>query len=247
MRKVILLFTLFFGLISLYGCGATKAIRAGIEYKDLKINTISEDSLTIEAMPGERIALVVRDKTDKNIADAVKAETIAELNKAGYEIVNDFKNADYIVRLDISDKFDEKSARETIAGDDNGGTAVGAGAGFLAGARSGKIGTALVGAAVGATVGLVSDLTSSMVKIGTMEFYCSVLVKKKVDGVVTTTLETNIGKGDATKTSQEYEIQDHYLKFHEKFVVQAKKVDLDWDECDKQVIAEISKHVASIF
>ena len=223
-HKKLSLFSLLIFCLFLQACGINTAMRAKIEYKELKISVDNPYPLIAHGRPGDGVYVEIRDATPFGIADHLKALIEENLIARGFQIVP-LEAAKYNIFLYVRGSSGNKSAREVMGnGEEIGGALVGGTAGFLAGAQKGPV-EAVVGGLVGVTAGAISDLASSMVKIGELDMNCHLSLTIKKQGP---------------------QGENKPVKMDNNFTVSAKKENLKWDECSTQVLEAIAREVANI-
>jgi len=228
----------------LTACSVMDAARTEIEYHDLKLNTTSPNPLFLDAQPGDSVSLQIRDRSGFNIGKRVKEEVEQTLKMKGYEIVLP-REARFKVQVVLTSNFSEKTAREIMGSPDTGAVAGGV-AGGVIGAQKGT-GAAIAGAAVGTAAGALADLTSSLVKVGRVQFDGVIRVLEKADRALLTETRTEIKQGSATSVSQEFKEEIPHKQFQSDFSVTAEKTGLEWEECEKPVLEAIIKEISENF
>ena len=145
----------------------------------METNSKMTQSIFLNPVPKEQktIYLIVKNTSNMNgVGEKIKALLIKKLQSKSYKIVDDVKNAHYILYVNVlfANNIKEKNAGVATALGAAGGAAIGA-----SGAPAGKTGKdALVGVAVG---GLIYGVGAKLAEDETIRIVTDVRVKEKLN------------------------------------------------------------------
>lgn len=228
MKRLATVLCLFL-VLTIAGCaGMTTALK----YRDLEMNLDTGREIFLPEIQRNKIALRVTDSTDTGVGKEVAAKAKSILVKRGYVIVEDKKQADFIIYPKLSLIADKLAASELHPSSPAGGAATGAVGGALVGASSGDVAGTLIGAGVGAIAGGIgSTLADNLVSLGTIRIKGEVEVKEKLDNEIDVSIDTKTNAGKHTTVRKSEIRQTKYQSYRGDFLVKAKQTNLDWQTC----------------
>lgn len=209
----------------LSGCAATTT---ALRYKDLDVQTKMSNSIFLDPVaPAERTLFVqIRNTSDKPFA--LEGDVLNRLTQKGYKIVQDPKQATYILQANIlSVGMVDESALEksTLAG--FGGVAVGAGVGALLGGSQGVEG-AIIG---GLVVGAVEVIAGSLTKVVTYAVITDIQISEKTMSGVSEDFKSQLQQGSANTTvTQQTSRSTNRKQYQTRIASSARQVNLKFQE-----------------
>ena len=228
------------------GCAA---MQIALEKKDLKLETKMSDTifLDIENQLEKSIYVDIRNTSDKDID--VKSEIIHNLQANGYNVKSKPRDAFYILQANILyvGKADPSALRESLYGGYGGALAGSLGGALIGGgARGGK--GAVYGAGIGGLVGGAAELvTGSLVKDVTYSIVTDLMISEKSSGVVTQTVESDLGLGKGSKIIQKSESKAKRKRYQTRVLSTANKVNLKFEEAIDPLVKRLARSIAGIF
>ena len=228
--------------LALAGCAATYT---GLRYKDLKVENKMSASVFLDPVPpAQRTVFVqVRNTSDKPFD--VKGDIMSAIMAAGYKIVDDPNNANYMLQANIlSVGVTDKSALENSAIAGFGGVAAGAGVGALLGGSRAGAGAVVGGLAAGAA----ELISGSLVKVNTFGVITDIQISERVQGAVSQEFKSSLNQGTGrTGTTQTSASTTSWKKYQTRIVSSARQTNLTWQEAYPALRQGIGHAVGGLF
>jgi hypothetical protein len=237
-------------LIFLFGCSG---LQVALEHQDLEIVTSTDNIIFLDNFEKNKtVAVQIINASQHEDLDTIKEETKEKLVAKGITVVEDPKEADYVIQARIGNaNMQKKSAREVKGGRGEHTALLGGTAGGFAGATSGGSGAAvLAGAVGGAVVGGAADLTvNSWVKMGYVTVMTDVQVIEKTDSPIETVQVNKVSQGGGTGSAVITQTQtrtENALRYRMRAVSRANQVNMEWKDCSQAFHKEIVNVLSNI-
>jgi hypothetical protein len=237
-------------LVFLFGCSG---LQVALEHQDLEIVTSTDSIIFLDNFSKDKtVAVQVINASQHDDMDNLKSEVEDKLTSKGITVIQDPKEADFVIQARIGNANQQKkSAREVKGGRGEHGALLAGTAGGFAGATSGGSGAAvLAGAVGGAVVGGAADLTvNSWVKMGYITILTEIQIIEKTDTPVETVQVNQVsqggGSGEAMITQTQTRMENA-LKYRMRAVSRASQVNMEWEDCSLAFHKEIVNVLSNI-
>ncbi len=227
------------------GCAATQI---ALEHKNLEIQSKMSATifLDVEKRQEKTVYLDIKNTSDKEVD--VQLLIKARLEKSGYTILPNAKDAFYILQLNILQvgKSDPSALRDAL-GAGFGGPLACAVAGTVIGANSSSPLRMFNGGAIGGLLGGAGEMISgALVKNVTYSMITDVRILERTDEAAAQQVESSFAQGTGTQVTQSSQGTTTRHKFQTRVVSTANQVNLKFEEAVPQLQAQLAKSVASI-
>lgn len=234
-------------LLMMTGCAATMV---AIEKKDLKVETLMSDTifLDVEQNAERTIYVDIKNTSDKDFD--LMGPVISKLTQRGYTIVNDPKQAGYILQANILQVGQaDPSALRTSVYSGYGGALAGGLAGVGIAAATGGHGAGIAtGGAIGGIVGGAAELVAgSMVKDVTFSVITDIMISERTTDKVQENQSANLSKGKGTSVQQSIKKETNRQRYQTRIASSANKVNLKFEEALPALQDGLSKSISGIF
>jgi hypothetical protein len=244
--RTIFIFLLFISI----GCSG---LQVALEHQDLEIVTSTDSIIFLDNFSKDKtVAVQIINASQHADMDSLKSEVETKLTSKGITVIQDPKEADFVIQARIGNANQQKkSAREVKGGRGEHSALLAGTAGGFAGATSGGSGAAvLAGAVGGAALGGAADLTvNSWVKMGYVTIMTEIQIIEKTDAPVETVQINQVsqggGSGDATITQTQTRMENA-LKYRMRAVSRANQVNMEWEDCTLAFHKEIVNVLSNI-
>ncbi len=242
MRIIKVLFLLC--IFVFYSCAG---LEVAMENQKLGVVSNLDEVPFFDSQPGQKVYISIKNFSEYQDLDVLNSVVIDRYKKRGFVVVDNLKEADWVVEAKIVNiKKEDFTARQIKGSNSEEAGMTGAVyGGALAGASTGSWRSAVAGALIGGILTGTANLTiNSWVKLGYITVVTDIQIKEKVENVKRKiVLERKIG---GVKEELSKKDSPKWIKYRFQALTRAKKVNLKWKDCKDAMIKEISRIIASM-
>ena len=251
MKRDRLFFLVFFLLVSgiisfLSGCAT---VPEAIENRKLYVGAKMEEPMFLDPIRKRELRTIYVEvnntsQLEKFRPEVLKKQIEEKLAGKGYRIVNDPREAGYIVQVNARyfDFFRKTGTKEGAATG-----AVAAGAGTLAATGADDTDDLII-AAVAATAGHIGGaFVGSMISINTFAGVVDLQILERAPKPITQEIQTNLKQGTSTSIKSKEKVQTNYRTYRNRIAVTAVKTNLKEEEASPAIMAKLAHEIAGFF
>jgi hypothetical protein len=229
----------------LSGCAATQT---ALSHKDLKVQTKMSETVFLDPVgPAERTVFVQARNTSDQPAFSLDQELRGAIAAKGYQIVNDPKQAHYLLQVNVLSvgKADPSAAEKALGGGFGsalGGAAAGAAVGYMA--SGGGTNGALIGGLVAGGASMIAD---SLVKDVTYAIITDIQISEKSQVKVFQNTKSRLKQGTATTKEQTAVETVDKKSYQTRILSEANQVNLELQDALPQLKAGLVNSISGLF
>ncbi len=242
--RVLLNFLLVISIVTLSSCST---IHKSIKHGKLEVETKMSDTIFLDpaAKDKKTVILQIMNTTDRQDFH-IKNELCDALESKGYRVVNDPKEAHFMIQANIlqigksnlDDPFDSMS----------GGYGAGVQGAVLGGAMGGSIGGGRGAFIGGLVVGLGSTIMDAMVELIQFSMITDLQISEKAEGmIVDESSKAKLKQGTSGNKKSSWTEKTNWKKYQTRVMSVAKKTNLKFDAALPHLKSGLVQSISGIF
>jgi len=233
-------------LALLSGCAA---MNTAVSHRNLDVETKMSQSIFLKPVENAQKTVYVEIKNTSNQQDVKpQAQIVSAINANGYKVVQDMKDAHYLLQANILQvgKSSQTAAEQALSGGFGStlsGVAIGVGAASMSNSSDGAtIGAGLIG-------GIASNLADNLVKDNSYAMVTDLQISEKLPKgqVAQSTTTANMAQGSSTSQVMKMQSDSNWMQYRTRIVSSADKVNLKFETAEPILTTQLANSIAGIF